>query len=807
LPRQKFQRELNTYNAVESSLGFSEIRKKLQSVCFTPTGLERAAGVFFTSDTDKIQQSLLLTAEMKYILEYLGGVPALGFEDFREELSRLKTQGIAVEIPTLQAIAFILEKCDDLKQLFRQQDDKTPLLKARLDDHPFDFSLAVRINEILDENGDIRSSASERLSEIRKSITGQRKKIERNIHAMLKSLKEKGVVEEEVNLSIRGGRLVIPVHASKKRMIKGVVLDESATGQTVFVEPIEIFELNNEVQDLEFEEKREIHHILTSLADRIRPSVPELHSHIDFLGEMDFIRGKAQLAVEQNAVVPVIPQQASIVIMQGRHPVLEESLLKQGKKVVPLDIELLPAQRLMIISGPNAGGKSVAMKTTGLLQYMFQCGFLVPAAEGTMLYPFEAILADIGDQQSIENDLSTYSSHLLNMKKFMERGNSNTMILIDEFGSGTEPESGGAIAEAVLEILNAKGVYGVITTHYFNLKMFATNHPGVINGAMLFDNDLLKPMYKLQTGKPGSSFALEIAASIGFPQALIEEASSKIGTARIEMEKMIQDLDNEKLKLEDRRRQIEVAEDFVSELIEKYNKLNKSIVEKRDRIMSKAESEAKNILSEANALIEKTIRDIKQEQAAKDKVRVIRTEFEKKASSLKTTKEKPIEPLPLKKTIHTDDAPKKPLAVGDSVRLDDGIETGTVIEIKNKKVRVQFELASLTVDSARLSVVATQKQKQHQPKKKVTLISEKKETVYQLDYRGMSAIDAIMELDKFLDDALLTGVRSFSVLHGKGFGILRKEIRNHLRQYKDMLEFTDAPLQMGGEGITLVRFI
>ena len=432
---------------------------------------------------------------------------------------------------------------------------------------------------------------------------------------------------------------------------------------------------------------------------------------------------------------------------------------------------------------------------------------LVPAAEGTVLFPFDEILADIGDQQSIENDLSTYSSHLLNMKQFMQKGNERTLILIDEFGTGTEPESGGAIAEAVLEVLNKSMCYGVITTHYFNLKMFASNHDGVINGAMLFDNEQLKPLYKLKTGKPGSSFAIEIASSIGLPEDVISNASSRIGKGRIEMEKMIQDLENEKQKLEDRRRQIEVAEDFVSELIEKYNKLNKSIVEKRDRIIAKAESEAKNILTDANALIEKTIRDIKQEQAAKDKVKAIRTEFEKKASSLKTTKEKAVEPLPLKKTNHVAEVPKRPLAVGDSVRLDDGTETGTIIEIKNKKVRVQFELATLTVDSARLSVVASQKQKQPQPKKKVNLISEKKETVYQLDFRGKSAIDAITELDKFLDDALLTGIRSFSTLHGKGFGILRKEIRNHLRQYKDMLDFTDAPLQMGGEGITLVRFL
>jgi len=798
---------LKDYLYIESRLGFSEIRAKLLDDCYTPVGRELAQSAFFTDDSQAIEKSLRLTAEMKYINEFLGGVPALAFDDFRQELQYLKTSGTVVEIPVLQSIAFIIEKLLDLRALFSRNEDKTPLLKEWISSIVFDGSLATRIGNVLDENGEIRSNASERLAEIRNEITGQRKKIERTIQSMLKSLKEKGQVDEDVNLSIRGGRLVIPVNASKKRMIKGVVLDESATGQTVFIEPIEIFEMNNEVQDLEFGEKREITKILTGLADRIRPQIPELLEHIGFLGHIDFINGKAKLAVSQNAIMPVISTERRITIMQGRHPVLEESLKKSGRKIVPLDLELGPEQRMIIISGPNAGGKSVAMKTTGLLQYMFQCGFLIPAAEGTTLFPFCDIFADIGDQQSIENDLSTYSSHLLNMKMFMERGNNNSLVLIDEFGSGTEPESGGAIAESVLEILNAHGVYGVITTHYFNLKMFASNHDGVINGAMLFDNELLKPLYKLKTGKPGSSFAIEIASSIGLPEDVMTNASARIGKGRIEMEKMIQDLENEKLKLEDRRRELEVAEDFVSELIEKYNKLNKSIVENRDRIISKAESEAKNLLAESNALIEKTIRDIKQEQAANDKVKAIRTEFEKKAASLKKAKENPIEPLPLTKTNQADDVPKKPLVVGNFVRLDDGSETGIITEIKNKKVKVQFELASLTVDAARLSAVAVQKQKQNNSRKKVNIISEKKEAVYQLDFRGKNVIEAITELDKFLDEALLTGVRSFSILHGKGFGILRKEIRNHLRQYKDMLEFDDAPLQFGGEGITLVKFL
>ncbi|MPM03987.1 Endonuclease MutS2 [bioreactor metagenome] len=792
---------------IESRLGFSEIRSRLQSECFTPVGQELALKDFFCKDVETIRKELLLTNEMKYICEYQNGVPALAFDDFRDDLLRIRIAGTMAEIPVLQSIAFIIDKLSDLRSIFSLQEEKTPLLKEMITTHVFDASLAVRIYEVIDENGEVRSTASERLSEIRKEISGQRRKIERTIQSMLKNLKDKGLVEEEVNLSIRGGRLVIPVHASKKRMVKGVVLDESATGQTVFIEPIEIFELNNDIQDLEFEEKREIVKILTALADRIRPQIQEILGHIDFLGIIDFLNGKAKLALLHNAVMPVIPEERRMTIMQGRHPVLEESLKKSGRKIVPLELELGPEHRMIIISGPNAGGKSVAMKTTGLLQYMFQCGFLVPAAEGTVLYPFDKILADIGDQQSIENDLSTYSSHLLNMKQFMEQGSKSTFVLIDEFGSGTEPESGGAIAEAVLEVLNEKGVYGVITTHYFNLKMFAANHEGVINGAMLFDNEKLKPLYRLQTGKPGSSFAIEIASSIGLPEKVISDASSRIGKGRIEMEKMIQDLENEKAKIDDRRRQLAVAEDFVSELIEKYNRLNKSIVEKRDRIIAKAENEAKNILSESNALIERTIREIKQHQAEKEKVKEIRSEFEKKASSLKKTKEKPIEPLPLKKTETQSVQPPKPLKAGDHVRLDEGSETGVVTEIKSRKVKVQFEMAVLTVDAARLSVVQIQKQKTHQTSKKVNLVSEKKETVYQLDFRGMSAIDAITELDKFLDDALLTGVRSFSILHGKGFGILRKEIRNHLRQYKDMLEFCDAPLQFGGEGITEVRFL
>lgn len=798
---------MTDFNYIESRLGFYEIRCKLRDFCYTPVGKDFANDDFFSKDIKKIMQELGLTAEMKYINEFMGGVPALAFEDFRTELQQLKTQGSIAEIQVLRSIAFIIEKLVELKSLFSKNIEKTPLLHELISRINFDYSLAVRIGEIVDENGDIRSTASENLYKIRQEIVSQRKKIEKNIQHLFKTYKEKGIVDDEVNLSIRGGRLVIPVNASKKRLIKGVVLDESSTGQTAFVEPIEIFELNNEIQNLEFEEKREIIKILKSIADRIRPQIPELLSNIDFIGRIDFINAKSKLAIIQNAVMPFVSEDNKMTIMQGRHPVLEESLKKSERNIIPLDLELYPEQRMIIISGPNAGGKSVAMKTTGLLQYMFQCGFLIPAAEGTTLFPFDDILADIGDQQSIENDLSTYSSHLLNMKHFMQYGNEKTLVLIDEFGSGTEPESGGAIAEAVLEVLNANKCFGIITTHYFNLKTFASNHAGVVNGAMLFDNENLKPLYKLKIGKPGSSFALEIASFIGLPDIVISNASKRIGKGRIELEKMFQDIENEKQKLVNRKLELEVAENFVKELIEKYNKLNKSIIEKRDRIISKAENEAKNILADANKLIEKTIRNIRQEQAEKSKVKEIRNSFEKEADEILKPKKKSIESLPLKKVPADKEVSKKQIEVGDLVKLDNGLQTGLVVEIKNEKIKVQFDTLFMIVDASRLLTVPNPKQKENRIKQKVNIISERKETIYNIDFRGMNVAEAISELDKFIDNALMTGIKSFSILHGKGYGILRKEIRKHLRQYSDMLEFSDAPLQFGGEGVTEVRFL
>ncbi len=798
---------MNTFEIIESSLGFAEIRSKLLSDCFTPVGRELATGEFFSNRASQIERALALTAEMKYILEYQGGLPALAFDDIREELARIKTHGTPIEIETLQIIAFIIEKMNDLAALFRQNDEKSPLLGTWVSEQQFDRALGKRIGEILDETGEIRSNASERLAEIRKSIVSQRRKIEKNIHSMLKSMKEKGLVDDDANLNMRGGRLVIPVPAAKKRSIKGVILDESATGQTVYIEPIEIFELNNEVQDLEYAEKREIHRILITLADDIRPSTPQLLSNIDFLGEIDFIRGKAKLAMSHQATMPAFSVNNETVLMQARHPVLEESLKRQKKKIVPLDIELRPDQRILIISGPNAGGKSVAMKTVGLMQYMFQCGFLLPAAEGTRMQAFEQILTDIGDQQSIENDLSTYSSHLLNMRRFIETGNAKTLVLIDEFGSGTEPESGGAIAEAVLEILNQKQLYGIVTTHYFNLKMFAANHAGVSNASMLFDNEQLKPLYKLTTGKPGSSFAIEIARSIGLPAEAISDATTKIGQGRIEMEKMVQDLENEKVKLDERRRQIEVGEEFVAELIEKYERLNKSLQEKRAVILVKAENEAKTILQDVNALIEKTIRDIKQEHTEKEKVKALRKDFEEKAASLVKKSEKIIEPLPMKKQEPVEKTIVRPLVVGDRVRLDGSGDVGDVVSIKNSKVKVQFTNAAITVSHDRLTLVPKNNTKPAPSKKKIHVVAEKKEALHTLDFRGMRAEEALTELEKFLDDALLSGVRSFSILHGKGYGILRTVIRKHLNQYKDMLEYKDAALEFGGEGITEVKFV
>lgn len=790
---------------IENILGFAEIRKQLSENCHTPVGLELSKNNFFSTKIEELEEALSFTKEMKYINEYPGGLPAIGFDDFRINLEQIKTPGSFAEITTLQTISFIIEKLLDLQKIFEGQKEHAPLLNKKIHSIEINEKIFIRINEIIDEKGEIKSNASENLASIRKEIEKQRSKVEKTIFHILKNLKEKGIVEEDVNLSIRNGKLVIPIASSKKRAIKGVFIDESATGQTSFIEPIEVFELNNDIQNLEFEERREIIRILIDLTDFIRPNINEIKSYITFLGEIDLINSKSKLAISQNAIMPTISSDYTMIIRQGRHPILEESLKKQGKKIVPLDIEMLPNQRVVLISGPNAGGKSVAMKTVGLLQYMFQCGFLVPVAEGSQFFPFEKILADIGDQQSIENDLSTYSSHLINMKYFIDNCNKNTLILIDEMGSGTEPESGGAIAEAVLEALYNTGTYGIITTHYFNLKTFASKHKDAINAAMLFDNNLLKPLYILKVGKPGSSFAIEIATNIGLPKFIIDNASKNIGKKKIEIEKMIQDLENEKLNLDNRRRQLEVAENFVSELVEKYNTLNKNIIEKRDFILLKAKNEAKNILSEANSLIEKTIRDIKNANAEKESVKKIRKDLEEKISNLDVDKNKTFEQHPLKKQSPEPKKIKQTIIVGDKVKLDNSPQIGTVVSIKNDKAKVQFDLMMINVSKDRLTAVDGDKT--GKSKTKINLNIEKREFTHLLDFRGKTTEEAISELEKFLDNALLSGIKQFSILHGKGYGILRQNIRKHLAQYKDILTFGDAMLELGGEGVTEVKIL
>lgn len=794
-----------SHSDIEYALGFIEIRRQLLDKCHTPFGKEMAGEDFFMQNADSILPKMHQTAEIKYILEFGGGIPALAHEDIRPEIDRIKTPGTAIEIESLIDIAFIISSVHKLKKIFAKNSDHCPIINDLCEKHAYTFSLSEKINGIIDESGGVRSNASEKLANIRKEIEWQRKKIEKSIYGILKSLKEKGVVEEDINLSIRSGRLVIPLPAAKKRIIKGVVLDESATGQTAFVEPIEIFELNNSIQDLEHEEKNEIKRILIAVTNEIRPLSAEILENAAFLGLIDFIKGKASLALEQNANIVTYSKQQQFSLVAARHPVLEASLKKQGKYIVPLTLELNPDERIMIISGPNAGGKSVAMKTAGLMQYMFQCGFLIPAGEGSILFTFDKIFCDIGDQQSIENDLSTYSSHLLNMKNFLENAGNESLVLIDEFGSGTEPESGAAIAEAVLNGLNKKSVFGIITTHYFNLKMFASNNDGLVNAAMLFDNTLLRPQYILKSGKPGSSFALEIASSIGLPQDILNASGENIGQGRIEMEKMVQDLENEKIKLEDRRKELSLAEDFVNELIQKYENLNKSLLDKRDRIIRKAELEAETKLDKANALIEKTIREIKESGAEQQKSKKIRKDFDKEKLDISGESNKALEQLPLKKSNRIDEKPIIPSKIGDIVRLENGHDEGEIIEIKGKKAKVLFSHAQLEIALEKLIKVNPKKDKKTTPKAK--MIIEEKALSTTLDLRGKRADEALIELDKYIDQALLLSIHSFSILHGKGQGILRKIIRDQLSDYREILRFEDAPSDAGGEGITVVKIL
>lgn len=811
----------------EQKTGFDKIRLLVSDKCLSPLGKERVADMYFLTDYKTIGDKLEQVDEFVRIQQEEEDFPANYFFDVRYSLKRIRPEGTWLDERELFDLKRSLQTIHDIVRFFRpaeEEEIKYPALTALAGDILVFPQLIGKIDAILDKFGKIKDSASPELQTIRREITVTMSNISRSLQSILRSAQSEGVVDKDVTPTMRDGRLMIPVAPAFKRKIKGIVHDESATGKTVFIEPEVVVEANNRIRELEGEEKREIIRILTEFTNLIRPLAPDILQSYEFLADIDFIRAKALFALEVGGIRPIVEDTQQVDWVKAVHPLLYLSLKKQHKEVVPLDITLTPKKRLLIISGPNAGGKSVCLKTVGLLQYMMQCGLLVPMHERSRMGIFENLFIDIGDEQSIENDLSTYSSHLTNMKFFVKNCNEKTILLIDEFGSGTEPQIGGAIAEALLHRFNERNSYGVITTHYQNLKHFAEETPGVANGAMLYDRHLMQPLFKLAIGNPGSSFAIEIARKIGLPEDVIAEASEKVGQDYINMDKYLQDIVRDKRYWESKRQNIRQREKRLEEVIARYEKDLSEVNSQRKEIVKEAKAEAAQILSEANAKIENTIREIKEAQAEKERTKQVRADLQefkerigdkqeeddriaRKMAKLKERSERKKQKQKTSVSFNRD-----VIEVGDNVRLKGQTTPGTVLEVQEKDAVVAFGMIKSTVKLDRLEKVSKGQIKKDIQKS--TFISEQTSDQMhekrlrfkqEIDVRGMRGDEALQTVTYFIDDAIQVGAQQVRILHGTGSGILRQLIREYLRSVPGVRDFHDEHVQFGGAGITVVE--
>lgn len=805
----------------EQKVGFDSIRQMIKEFCLSPMGERYVDKIRFISNIELLAGLLNQVEEFRQILLSENNFPSGDYFDLNPELRRISIPGTYIEqekLFDLKSSLTTIDQCIDF--INNLEEDKFPSVRSLTSSVNLDKNIIDKIQKIIDDKGDIKDSASRDLKSIRSRLKSKRSSIDRKISKSLKDAKKSGWVNDDAEVTIRSGRLVIPVPATHKRQIRGFIHDQSATGQTVYVEPEEIFDTNNEIRELEGEERREITNILKEFTGFIRPAIPDLLNAYRFLGLIDFIRAKAKLAVKINGIKPVLEDANQINWEKAVHPLLYLSHQKQNKIVVPLDIKLDKEQRILVISGPNAGGKSVCLKTVGLLQYMLQCGLLIPVKEGSSSGIFQKLFIDIGDEQSLENDLSTYSSHLMNMKHFVLNADSVTLFLIDEFGSGTEPQLGGAIAEAILEKLNEKRAFGIVTTHYSNLKLLAGEGTGITNGAMLFDTKAMQPLYQLSMGKPGSSFAFEIARKTGFPKIILKKAENKIGKKQLDFDRQLQQLEVEKKELEKKKEKFHVADDFLSEMIEKYESLSSEIEAKKSEILENAKKEALELIESSNRLIEKTIREIKESQAEKEITKQLRAKLIKKADSFKSKKRDKLEEAPFQKKDKPEKTSQKPektkvpqaLKIGDFVRIIDQDVTGEVTDIREDDVIISFNSVKLKTTTEKLQKLGSNESSELKKKSSksrytgiINGINDKMANFkLQLDVRGKRGEVAVDMVRRYIDDAILLNIKEVKILHGKGYGILRNLVHEYLQTVSEIKQFKDEHIERGGSGITIV---
>jgi DNA mismatch repair protein MutS2 len=817
----------------ESKIGFDKIRDLLKGRCLSELGKELVDEIRFISDFDRLKEDLSLVNEFVVILREMENFPTSYYFDLREALKRIRIEGRFLEVQELFDLKRSLETISGIVRFLKlAKEDQFPCLKRLLTDVQVYPYVIERIDAILNKYGKIKDNASPELSKIRKDLQAKQSGVSKRLQQILKKAQDDGLVEGDVSVSIRDGRAVIPIASAYKRQLNGIVHDESSTGKTAYVEPAEVVELNNQIRELEYAEMREIVRILTIFSNDIRPYLPDLLLAYEFLGKIDFIRAKAIYAIDINAIKPYMENKCQLEWESAVHPLLMLALRRENRKVVPLNITLTPKKHILLISGPNAGGKSVCLKTVGLLQYMLQCGLLIPVKENSVTGIFEKLFIDIGDEQSIENDLSTYSSHLMNMKFFVKNSNEKTLVLIDEFGTGTEPMLGGAIAESILAQLEQMKTFGVITTHYTNLKHFASSAEGIENAAMMYDSALMEPLFQLDIGKPGSSFAFEIARKIGLPESILQAATEKIGVDHINFDKHLRDIVRDKRYWETKRQKIRKVEKSLDELAEKYETDLGQLDKQRKEILLKARQEAEQILAQANKKIENAIFEIRESQADKEKTKQIRaklTEFkqevvetsnsqdefiEKKIQKLKEKESNRNEKRAIKKEVAPKVVEPEPdvWKIGDKVLMTGNQSVGEILELNDKNAVVAFGQIRTSVSREKLQKITNNEAKKVQRTYNQTLpninkgLSEKRLNFKtEIDVRGQRGEEALQTIQAFVDDAIMLNFSELRILHGKGNGILKEMIRNYLKSEPIVKSVRDEHVQFGGAGITVVE--
>lgn len=812
---------------LESKIGFDIVRNILVSKCSNPLGKGECEAMAFSNNYQQVMKLLTETNEYLSIIKSTNDFPNGPIYDLRESLLRIKAAGSFLTEGELFQLGKTINSAAEICDYFNDEKSAAyPSLKSIADCLMCFPEIARHIDSILDKFGNIKDNASPELFELRRKLFSVSSSVNGMMQRVISRYKQSGMLDKDCTPSIRDGRLVIPVAPMHKRAVKGIVHDESATGKTYFIEPEEIVEANNQIRELEADIHKEIVRILIMASDVIRPHLSDLAAFYQTIGIFDFIRAKALFAEEIDATMPSISQGQEIEWYNAIHPVLFITLNKLGKKVVPLSIKLDSHNHILLISGPNAGGKSVCLKTVGIVQYMLQCGVLPPVYSNSHFGIFDNIFIDIGDEQSIENELSTYSSHLSNMNYFMRHSNASTLLLIDEFGGGTEPQIGGAMAQAILKRLNESGAFGVITTHYQNLKNYANETDGIINGAMLYDRNLMQPLFQLSIGTPGSSFAIEIARKIGIPSEVISYAEELVGSEYINMDKYLLDIARDRRYWQNKRQDIRLQRKKLDELVEKYDNNIKKLITDRQIILKEAKSEAKEILSNSNASIENAIHEIKKAQAEKERTKEVRRQIEElkqrlaedgdndatdnrlkelsaKLNRHKKNKQDKCQPKPVEV--------KETFEVGDTVTIDGSNSVGVISAIEGKNALVTMGIFKSKVPLGKLKKTLRKATATQQKSSFVSaatsdnIRSKQLEFKQEIDVRGMRADEALQAVSYFIDDAVQFNIKQVRILHGTGYGILRQRIREYLNTLSDVKSFRDEHVQFGGAGITVVE--